>query len=193
MVKRTITINSRAIQNYIPVTAYDKIMAEIKGKKECSITPSDLWKCECTGIDDPSFPTMSMVMGSNSGQYVFDLENKDYLEKVQIWCIINLRPMPDPKAGVSERWILGSNFMRKYDSVYDLDNRKLGLIGPGMVYTKEDNTLQTSSSAMTTGIIGGVAGCMVIVLIIVGIKFYNARYAKGDLEEIAKFSNVIEE
>jgi len=47
------------------------------------------------------------------------------------WCVVQFRPVEDAESN-RERWILGDVFLRAYDSVHDLENRRIGLIGKAL-------------------------------------------------------------
>ena len=67
-------------------------------------------------------------MGSEYNNHIFTLENIHYLKKIQVWCVIQFKPLPDRNTS-NEIWLLGNTLLRKYDSVYDITNRRIGLIG----------------------------------------------------------------
>ena len=45
-------------------------------------------------------------------------------------------PLPD-RNEIGETWILGNTFLKKYDSVYDIENRRIGLIGNAVTTSEE--------------------------------------------------------
>jgi hypothetical protein len=66
----------------IPKRSFKHIIEYIKGDKECSPTPMGMWKCNCDGTDDKSFPTIKVRMGSEKGHHEFELKNVDYMYKI---------------------------------------------------------------------------------------------------------------
>ena len=56
--------------------------------KQCSKNKIGLQQCDCTGIDDPSFPIMKLRMGHEYDQHWFEMGPKDYLFTIQDQCVI---------------------------------------------------------------------------------------------------------
>lgn len=52
------------------------------------------------------------------------------------FCYVLLKQSPD-RPGRKQRWILGNTFLRAYDSIHDIQNRRIGLVGPAETIPKE--------------------------------------------------------
>jgi hypothetical protein len=76
---------------------------------------------DCSKID--SLPTVELTLG---GGKKFTLEGKDYVLNVQGQCLFAFMGIElPPKLG--EMWILGDVFMRKYYTVFDYGNKRVGM------------------------------------------------------------------
>jgi len=73
---------------YLPAKSYDKVLAKITDGKECAQADNFLWACNCTGAEDPTFPTIYILLGSYYNQHWFELEGQDYLYTLEGYCII---------------------------------------------------------------------------------------------------------
>ena len=71
----SVIFNSGIEPIMIPKMSYNVIMVYLIGDKSCSHTPIGLWKCPCEGIDDPTYPPISIQMGSEFNNHIFTLEN----------------------------------------------------------------------------------------------------------------------
>merc|ERR1719454_1937552 len=70
-----------------------------------------------------SLPAVEITLG---GGKKFTLEGKDYVLQVQGQCLFAFMPIElPPKLG--EMWILGDVFMRKYYTVFDYGNKRVGM------------------------------------------------------------------
>merc|ERR1711918_250469 len=70
-----------------------------------------------------SLPAVEITLG---GGKKFTLEGKDYVLQVSGQCLFAFMPIElPPKLG--EMWILGDVFMRKYYTVFDYGNKRVGM------------------------------------------------------------------
>merc|ERR1719321_1394724 len=68
----------------------------------------------------------SLLAGPRDNGKKFTLEGKDYVLNVQGQCLFAFMPIElPPKLG--EMWILGDVFMRKYYTVFDYGNKRVGM------------------------------------------------------------------
>merc|ERR1712118_46984 len=76
---------------------------------------------DCSKMD--SLKPLEITLG---GGKKFTLEGKDYVLQVQDQCLFAFMPIElPPKLG--EMWILGDVFMRKYYTVFDYGNKRVGM------------------------------------------------------------------
>jgi saccharopepsin len=59
------------------------------------------------------------------GEREFTLTSKDYIIKIQSTCLSGFAGIDIPK--LNKLWIVGDVFLRKYYSIYDLENNRVGL------------------------------------------------------------------
>ena len=97
------------------------------------------------------------------------------------WCVIQLRPVEDTKTK-RERWILGDTFLRAYDSVHDLQNRRIGLIGDALTSSgrKKDNVLirEEEGSPAAGVIISIVVFCILTAGFFIGKNYWDKYQLK---------------
>jgi len=79
------------------------------GQSEGSVT------CDCNAIS--SYPDITFQLGGSS----FSLGPEDYMYQEGSSCILLI------DGSTEEEWILGDSFLRKYYSVYDMEQRRVGL------------------------------------------------------------------
>jgi len=76
---------------------------------------------DCSKIG--SLPAVELTLG---GGKKFTLEATDYVLQVQGQCLFAFMPIELPP-NLGEMWILGDVFMRKYYTVFDYGNKRVGM------------------------------------------------------------------
>ncbi|RKP25464.1 endopeptidase [Syncephalis pseudoplumigaleata] len=99
----------------LPSTLAELINKEIGAKKNFS----GQYTLDCATV--PSLPDLSLTFGGKD----FVLEGKDYVLEVQGQCVSGFMGMDIP-APMGPLWIVGDVFLRKYYTVYDLGNDRVG-------------------------------------------------------------------
>merc|ERR1712195_407296 len=84
-----------------------------------SIAGGKEWTIDCSKI--PSLPSLDIMIGGKA----FPLEGKDYILQVSGECLLGMTGMDLSREGLS--LILGDIFLRKYYTVFDLGNTRVGL------------------------------------------------------------------
>jgi len=108
----------------------DKVskMAEAAG---ATLLAGKEYTIDCSKID--SLPAIELTLG---GGKKFTLEAKDYVLNEGGQCLFALMPIDlPPKLG--EMWILGDVFMRKYYTVFDYGNKRVGMAPVKAAVTQE--------------------------------------------------------
>jgi hypothetical protein len=98
----------------------DKV-SKIAEKAGATLVMGKEYTIDCSKID--SLPAVELTLG---GGKKFTLEAKDYVLQVQGQCLFAFMPIElPPKLG--EMWILGDVFMRKYYTVFDYGQKRVGM------------------------------------------------------------------
>merc|ERR1711904_86299 len=98
----------------------DKV-AKIAEAAGATLLAGKEYTVNCSKID--SLPALELTLG---GGKKFTLEKEDYVLKVQGQCLFAFMPIDLPPA-LGEMWILGDVFMRKYYTVFDYGNKRVGM------------------------------------------------------------------
>ena len=100
-----------------------------------------------------------MYLGSRRLKHWFFLVPRDYLVYHYNKRKCGLLVKQEPK-GNDELWLMGDPFLRAYYSIYDLDNKRIGLVGVAdtIVQKEEDD-----DEEVVIGIIIGATACVVLV------------------------------
>jgi hypothetical protein len=87
-----------------------------------------LFTCSCSGLNDPSYPPFSIKLGTKDNQYWFFMKGRDYLvfNQGSNTCKVLFQQVPQ---GWEYVWYLGTPFLRAYYSIYDIINKRIGLVG----------------------------------------------------------------
>ncbi|KAJ1919043.1 aspartic proteinase precursor [Mycoemilia scoparia] len=99
----------------LPQTLADLINRNIGAKKNWS----GQYTVDCDKI--PGLPELSLKLGDNT----FTLSAEDYILNVQGQCISGFMGMDIPPP-MGPLWIIGDVFLRKFYTVYDLENDRVG-------------------------------------------------------------------
>ena len=76
------------------------------------------------------YPTLSMHVGQSSLQHWFYLDARDYFiyDRYYKACLLTILEEPNGSA-FSDMWLMGDPFLRKYYSIYDMEEKRIGLVG----------------------------------------------------------------
>ncbi|KAJ2800371.1 aspartic proteinase precursor [Coemansia helicoidea] len=98
----------------LPTTLADMLNNRIGAKKDST----GKYTLDCASV--PSLPSLSLTFGGVK----YTLDAKDYVIEVPGQCISGFMGMDTPDSG--EVWIIGDIFLRKFYTVYDLGNNRIG-------------------------------------------------------------------
>lgn len=104
--------------------------------------------CDCDGEDDEKFPTLAMQVGNNNLKHWFYLKGRDYLyfSVKRQKCSLLIKP---ELSSTSRMWLMGDPFLRAYYSIYDMDNKRIGMVGVAET-TRQGNVKSTYENASDT-------------------------------------------
>ena len=77
--------------SYIPKKAYEIFVKELKKNHVCRLRKDDgMYECQCKGIDDDTFPKLSVNVGSDNVRHWFYMEGMDYMlfQRYSRTCIV---------------------------------------------------------------------------------------------------------
>lgn len=88
----------------------------------------DLIFCDCKkDSDHKEFPTLKFEIGGLGSQHWFELRGRDYMfyDPSQRKCAVLVKPELNANMRM---WLMGDPFLRAYYSIYDMDNKRIGLV-----------------------------------------------------------------
>jgi len=112
----------------------DKV-AKIAEAAGATLLAGKEYTIDCSKMD--SLPALELTLG---GGKKFTLEKEDYVLQVQGQCLFAFMPIDLP-SHLGEMWILGDVFMRKYYTVFDYGNKRVGMAPVKAAVAQEQENL----------------------------------------------------
>lgn len=174
------------------------VMKEMTNGKKCAIEDaSGLYICSCTGVEDSSYPPLKILVGSRDQQHWFFLKNRDYLTYSQNKKVCAILIKPENIKSVN-MWIMGDPFLRAYYSIYDLDERKIGLVGVAETVRKEElkelsknsqdqvfdsflDRIRATPTSIVLQVVIGLANVVAFCLLLCACAYCHRRMKKREL------------
>lgn len=135
----------------------------------CATTDEGLTLCECDKIKD--IKGLSFIFERKE----YYIASKHLFLEVFGFCVMLVQPWDE------DIWILGNVFLRRYYSIYDMDNLQIGFVRIEHEDDKDDKDDEDdggsgSSESSTWKILLIILGCLAAVLIgVVGYLVYRSR------------------
>lgn len=124
--------------------------------------------CECSSADE--FNGLSLIMEGVE----YYIESKHLFLENEGFCILLMQAFD------AEIWILGDVFLRRYYSIYDMDNMQIGLVGYSKEHHKKDSG--NSSSFASWKIVLIVIAIIAAIGLGIGSYFICKSYRKRRVE-----------
>ena len=127
----SVILDSGSSANHIPTKEYNILLNVIVRDHECKtvMNPLETYYCKCSGADDPTFPLLKL----RSGAIRMKFRPKDYLVYESIapneppQCMVSFQENSNSEA--NSFWLLGDTFLRAFYTIYDGENKRIGIVG----------------------------------------------------------------
>lgn len=132
---KKVVVDSGSSMIVLPNSTLSHFLSQLE---HCTLS-NDLIKCACPTKNIGAYPTLELVYK----EYTFTLEPQFYIstEMNDPFCY----PLVSSKPTNEDLILLGSPFIRKYYSIFDRDNMRLGLAKAKQELIRKDKQLNTSN------------------------------------------------
>mmetsp|Transcript_5169 Transcript_5169/g.5133 ORF Transcript_5169/g.5133 Transcript_5169/m.5133 type:complete len:297 (-) Transcript_5169:40-930(-) len=145
-----------------PTTEVNQIYSWLQRSFGCSLSNSNLI-CDCGNSHSLSdYPDIGFVFSDN---IKFILSPHHYFMKSGRKCLLLIATMGD-----SYMWVLGDVFLRKYYTIYDMDNKRVGFAES----VNEDVSGEESSRMIRLLLVAG--GMILCGLLLIGLRILYKKY-----------------
>jgi hypothetical protein len=126
----TIIFDTGSSINHIPIKDFNFLMVILTRDHKCKtlMNPQETYYCACNGANDQTYPVLKL----KSNNVTLNFNPSDYLvfEKInakEYACLVSFQREESPIN--TNYWILGDSFMRAFYTIYDVENKRIGLVG----------------------------------------------------------------
>ena len=186
----SIIFDSGSSINHIPTKEYNILLNVITRDHRCKtvLNPLETYYCECQGASDDSFPTLAL----KSNGITLNFKPQDYLVFEQFStneksCMISFQ---EESRGKTSFWLLGDSFHRAFYTIYDGNNKRIGLVGDTAMTVVEEKVAASASFNPLIYILPG-AICLLCALSICITCCVTHRIRKRQVSLERGFSNGI--
>jgi hypothetical protein len=148
-----------------PQQIFDSIVSQIKSSHECE-GDTEEFSCVCGSLKE--FGSLELVIAGSK----FQIEARSYIYQVKNTCLFSLGHTSH------DYWVLGDAFLREYYSIYDMENKKVGLVRAkiALVIEGDDNSSDYSVGDLSTVLIVLIViTCVVVAASLVICFVYERR------------------
>ena len=117
----------------VPAADFDNLVAILKDSynESCSLNEqTGLLECHCGLRGGPQdFPSLQVAFTPADplqGLKYYQLLPDDYISKVGLTCQFKLNRIPSTSK--TAKWVLGATFLQKHYSVFDLEQKSIGIV-----------------------------------------------------------------
>lgn len=169
-------INTADSLIYAPFEIYSKILIYLKNSFNACATIGTYIKCSCPdGLN--LFPNLEFKFGDKEKLI---LDPKFYIEEQNLICIIHIGSNNNE---LSDFWILGNSFLKKYYSIFDAEENNISF---GIAKNRDDKFNIVYSDAI-------IVGLMILCSVVLGfsiIWYVNKKTGFKNIEEENNLRNL---
>lgn len=153
----------------MPVAAFNSFATRVNAARSDCLIDSGSGLIRCSRNTADGLPSMSFsIQGS-----LFTVEGSDYFEDG----ILGFMSIDISTSSGSSFWILGDTFLKTYYTVYDMDNRKIGIANakPGVPYTASTSSSKWGSDSWRLFVLVFGVALGSLLLLMACFFFYRMR------------------